>query len=348
MERKKIIDSIVKNILKEQYIKEQFNIKEEIEYDPEHPERMHSELERKLRNDEHIFGKSKSFPSTNLENYSQRMASKRFKDVIQKVKSYHGVNDVRRVNSRFMSVLMEIHAIERNHKDALEQLAIDIVSEEFDIPEGMLEVELVAPGTNISINFDEEEEEVPSEGLVPVIEAQAVVFPLLVHELIKGALELSAINWGGDHLDFEEQKGVLRKTDTLENEVWGMRLGPIMWEKFLKCIPPEDYDIKQWIFRELSKLPAQQFHEFMKEIISGSQRCGEIIETLKELHYEDEGEEEYEEEEYEGEEEEEEYEDEEDGEIDYSNMSKREIQDLINDALDDGDFDLIRKLKDYL
>jgi hypothetical protein len=42
-------------------------------------------------------------------------------------------------------------------------------------------------------------------------------------------------------------------------------------------------------------------------------------------------------------------EDEEDGgEVDYSNMSKREIQDLINDALDDGNFDLIRKLKDYL
>ena len=63
MKRKKL-DSIIKNILKEQYIKEQFNIKEVIEYDPEHSERMNPDIERRLRSGEHIFGKSKSLPAS--------------------------------------------------------------------------------------------------------------------------------------------------------------------------------------------------------------------------------------------------------------------------------------------
>mgnify|MGYP003633858965 CR=1 FL=1 len=475
MKRKKL-DSIIKNILKEQYIKEEFNIKEVIEYDPEHSERMNPDIERRLRSGEHIFGKSKSLPLGDLHNYSEKLASKRFKDIINKVKRYHGINNIdSRLMSQMMRLLKDISIIETIHKDALQQLAIDIVSEEFDVPESMLEAELVPPGTNISMDDDEdddddgEEYEIPKQpksakrmeelelevdkrnvinalmqgaakkghyifhmvadeldsidptlmglygrlmsladlnywtipdsmltgtvggkekikwkkpekededeleemGLedeekVPVVEAKAWIFPVLVHELIKGVLELAATNWGDNHLDFEEQKQVIKKSDTLENELWGMRLGPGMWEKFLNCIPPEDYDIKQWLFRELSKLPALQFHEFMKEIISGSQRCGEIIETLKELHYEDENESledmlddtgyddmgdvlDHLDDEDDGKIELWDLEDEEDGgEVDYSNMSKGEIQDLINDALDDGNFDLIRKLKDYL
>lgn len=140
-----------------------------------------------------------------------------------------------------------------------------------------------------------------------------------------------------------------------------MRLGPGMWEKFLDCVGAENYDMKQWLFQELTKLPAKQFHEFMKEILSGSQKCKEVIQTLKDLHEEDpseglddifndtgyddmddildnlgdEGEE--------------------DPmlspqpkEVDYSEMSPREIQDLIDVALDNGDFDTVSKLHKYL
>ena len=35
-------------------------------------------------------------------------------------------------------------------------------------------------------------------------------------------------------------------------------------------------------------------------------------------------------------------------EVDYSEMSKREIQDLIDDALDAEDFDTVKKLHQYL
>ena len=211
---------------------------------------------------------------------------------------------------------------------------------------------------------DEEGNEQEDEEEEPVVEAKAWIFPLLVHELIKGSMELAASNWGEGHLDFDEQKHVIDRADTIEGEIWGMRLGPGMWEKFVDCIDPKDYSIKQWLFHELTKLPAEQFHKFIKEILSQSGKCSEVISHLKELHDAD------------GDEEledfimgdEDSFEDglddlmvdagvespttppEEDIEVvvDYSEMSKKEIESLINDALDAGDFDTVEKLHKYM
>jgi len=99
----------------------------------------------------------------------------------------------------------------------------------------------------------------------------------------------------------------------------------------------------------------------MKEILSNSAKCKEVIAHLKELHMADEDEElddmiigdegNFED----GLEDlmidaginppnEEPLEDEEEVELDYSDMSKKEIEELINKALDDGDFDTVEKL----
>ena len=470
MKRKNIINEVTKRVLSE---KLRINrIVEAIEYDPEHPERMNPDLERRLRTGEHLFGKSKSIPSTELTNYSAKLASKRFKDIITKVKRYHGIDRINPMMMQQMFQIMgQISQIETIHKDALEQLAVDIVSEEFEIPESMLEANLVPPGTKIDLKDEEEEDggdesqeyqlpktpksaqrmeelelevdkrnminamlqgaakkghyifhmvadeldaidprlmmlygklmsladlqywlipdsmqtssvggmekiewrkpeksdeeeledyDLEDEEEIPVVVAKAWIFPLLVHELIKGTLELAASNWATGHLDFEEQKEVIEKTDTPQNELWGMRLGPGIWEKFLDCIPQEDYDIKQWLFKELAQLPAIQFHEFMNEIISGSERCKEVIKTLKELHNEDENEsleDILDDSEYSdmgdildhlGDEDEDDDFIDDEGELDYSQLSKRELQDLIDDALDDGDFELVSILQKYM
>ena len=476
MRRKNIINEVTKRVLSEKVrIK---RISEAVEYDPEHPERMHPGLEGKLRSGEHIFGKSKSLPvGSDSQNYSEKIAGQRFKEIINKVKRYHGVRNITPNMMQMMFQIMgEISQIETRHKEALERLAVDIVSEEFDLPEQMLEATLSPPGSPLSHKEEEEEdgddgddiespqpnipkqpksakrmEELEMEvdkrrvinslmqgaakkghyifhmvadeldaidprlmGLygklmsladfqywvipdtmmtgqvggvekiewrkaekpenkdeeedmedvnleegddMPVVVAKAWIFPLLVHELIKGALELAALNWADGHLDFDEHKEVIEKADTDEGEIWGMRLGPAMWEKFLDCIGTDNYDIKQWLFRELTKLPANKFHEFMKEILSGSQKCGEVVDTLKRLHQEDSGDSitdmfndtgyddmgdildnlgnQPETEEY-------------DEEVDYSKMSKKELETLINQALDAGDFDLVEKLHKFM
>ena len=474
MRRKNIINEVTKRVLSEKVrIK---RISEAVEYDPEHPERMHPGLEGKLRSGGHIFGKSKSLPvGSDAQNYSEKLAGQRFKEIINKVKRYHGVRNITPNMMQMMFQIMgEISQIETRHKEVLERLAVDIVSEEFDLPEQMLEATLSPPGSPLSHREEEEEDDdddtespqpnIPKQpksakrmeelemevdkrrvinslmqgaakkghyifhmvadeldaidprlmGLygklmsladfqywvipdtmmtgqvggvekiewrkaekpenkdeeedmddvnleegddMPVVVAKAWIFPLLVHELIKGALELAALNWADGHLDFEEHKEVIEKADTDEGEIWGMRLGPGMWEKFLDCIGTDNYDIKQWLFRELTKLPANKFHEFMKEILSGSQKCGEVVDTLKRLHQEDSGDSisdmfndtgyddmgdildnlgnEPETEEY-------------DEEVDYSKMSKKELETLINQALDAGDFDLVEKLHKFM
>ena len=473
MKRRNIINEVTKRVLSEKVrIK---RISEAVEYDPEHPERMHPGLEGKLRSGEHIFGRSKSLPvGSDLQNYSEKLAGQRFKEIVNKVKRYHGIRNITPNMMQMMFQIMgEISQIETRHKEALERLAVDIVSEEFDLPEQMLEATLSPPGSPLSHREEEEEDDddespqpnIPKQpksakrmeelelevdkrrvinslmqgaakkghyifhmvadeldaidprlmGLygklmsladfqywvipdtmmtgqvggvekiewrkaekpenkdeeedmedinleegddMPVVVAKAWIFPLLVHELIKGALELAALNWADGHLDFDEQKEVIEKADTDEGEIWGMRLGPGMWEKFLDCIGTENYDIKQWLFRELTKLPAKQFHEFMKEILSGSQKCGEVVDTLKRLHQEDSGDsltDMFNDTGYDDMDDilshlgqEPETEEEDDTEVDYSKMSKREIEELINQALDSGDFDLVEKLHKYM
>ena len=472
--KKKIViklGDITKRVINEQQLlkKEQNRIRivnEQIDYDDRHPERMNPSIEDSLRQGKHTFGKNKGLPATGTnQNYSEKLASIRFKDIINKVKRYHGVENINpQMMMEMMRIMQEVSQIETQHKDALEQLAVDIVSDEFDIPDDMLDAELLPPGSPLDLEGDDDEEDeeeefqpksaermeeleievdkrniinalmqgaskkghyifhmvadeldqidprlmglygklmsladfqywvIPDQAMggqiggtekikwekpkdeegneqedeeeEPVVEAKAWIFPLLVHELIKGAMELAASNWGEGHLDFDEQKHVIDRADTIEGEIWGMRLGPGMWEKFVDCIDPKDYSIKQWLFHELTKLPAEQFHKFIKEILSQSGKCSEVISHLKELHDAD------------GDEELEDFimgdEDSfEDGlddlmvdagvessttppeedievEVDYSEMTKKEIESIINDALDAGDFDTVEKLHKYM
>jgi hypothetical protein len=191
MKRKNIISEVTKRVLSE---KLRINrIVEAIEYDPEHPERMNPDIEGKLKSGEHIFGKSKSMPvGSDLQNYSEKMASKRFKEIINKVKRYHGIE---RINPMMMQqmfqIMSEVSQIETRHKDALEQLAIDIVSEEFDIPDQMLEATLSPPGTDLGFGDDDEEEDeddYDSDFDVPKSPKSAQRMEELEMEVIKGEL----------------------------------------------------------------------------------------------------------------------------------------------------------------
>ena len=207
---------------------------------------------------------------------------------------------------------------------------------------------------------EEDEENVKKE---PVVVAKAWIFPLLVHELIKGVMELAAIGWGKGHMTPDEQKYVISKADTTANELWGLRLGPGMWEKFLECIEEEDYIIKHWLFQQLTQLNSSDFHSFMREILSSTEECKKVITHLRELFNDSEDKRNVNlEDMITGDEED--FEsgledllgdigigtapDEETEEIDYSEMSKNEIQGLIDDALDAGDFDTVEKLSKYL
>lgn len=111
-----------------------------------------------------------------------------------------------------------------------------------------------------------------------VIHAQAMVFPVLIHEIVKGVMELLSAH--GLPQDKKLSEFVIDKADSLKDEVWDMRLGPAIWSKFTDAIDEDDFHLKHHIYSELAALPAKEFHREMKEIMAGTKRGKKIIKDI--------------------------------------------------------------------
>ena len=132
----------------------------------------------------------------------------------------------------------------------------------------------------------------------PTIKARAVFFPVLVHEILKGVYEVLGTQGLPD--DPKAAEMVMASQDTLPYEIWDLRLGPVIWEKFTEAYPDKIYEddlreIQNYLFSRFSALSTEQFFELAKEILSGSDNgkkavakmVEEIIEELKGYDYED-------------------------------------------------------------
>jgi len=117
-------------------------------------------------------------------------------------------------------------------------------------------------------------EEVDRNTDPPTIIARGVTFPVLVHELIKGVMELLAIHGepevGGIEVGMSE--------DTLEKEIWDIRLGPSIWNRIRAQFPEEilldenQRHLQNFLLIAIFKLPARDFLVFVKEVLSGTER----------------------------------------------------------------------------
>ena len=112
------------------------------------------------------------------------------------------------------------------------------------------------------------------------IHAQGIVFPILVHELVKGIMEILSAH--GLPEDDNIAKYVIGKADFLAAEPWDMRMGPALYERFTKLINPEDFHLKHNIYTELVALPVNEFNRSMREIMAGTKLGQEIINELVE------------------------------------------------------------------
>ncbi len=88
--------------------------------------------------------------------------------------------------------------------------------------------------------------------------------------------------------------------DTLPYEMWDLRLGPVIWERFLESYPDELFEddmreIQNYLFSRFSSLTTDEFFQVAREIMgktpAGKQivkkMVDEIIEELKRYDYED-------------------------------------------------------------
>ena len=69
-------------------------------------------------------------------------------------------------------------------------------------------------------------EEVDIQTDPPTVKATGVFFPILIHELIKGTMEILGTQGLPD--DPKQAEMVMASTDSLSNEIWDLRIGPIL------------------------------------------------------------------------------------------------------------------------
>lgn len=110
------------------------------------------------------------------------------------------------------------------------------------------------------------------------IYARAMTLPVLIHELIKGVMEVISLHGLPEKQDMA--KFVLDKADFMSAEFWDMRLGVGIWEKFVENIDAVDFHLKHHIFCELVSLPAEEFFTSMREIIAGTDKGKRILNSI--------------------------------------------------------------------
>ena len=348
-------------------------LNESIVYPEGVTERMHPKLEQDLAMRKHSLGNHPAFPEDDECTFEQKILGKRFDEV---QKRYKRAFDVDKIDSKkaikdMMGLVYDTMGLEAKHTKELQELAVKMIREEFDMGEDVVEIvaelipEISLKGAKMNpkpmsvegmeferhddfvkaneevykrrflnamtqgaakkcnhmfhmvdedlVNMDprlpnkyhklmsaadymyyvvpnlEEGGKAVTGGMVEVeypstkkqkakIHAQAMVFPVLVHEIVKGVMELLSAH--GLPKDKKLCEYITNKADFLAAEPWDMRIGPALWERFTDAIDPDDFNLKHHVYSELAALPAKEFHTQMKEIMAGTKEGKRIIKNI--------------------------------------------------------------------
>jgi hypothetical protein len=345
-------------------------LNEAVVYPESMSERMHPSLEEDLRDDRHSLGKHPALPEGDEHPFTHKIMGERFNEVCKRYKRAFDVDSIdnRKAMAEMMPLVYETIALESKHKKALEELAIKMIREEYDMGEDAVEIiaeltpKISLEGTkknpkpmpvegmefeshddivraneevykrrflnamgqgaakkcNHMFHLADDEltnldpklpnkynkmmsaadymyyvipkmEEGVSGGVVKVdfptpqkpkavIHAQAMVFPVLIHEIVKGVMELLSAH--GLPKNKKVADYVINKADFLAAEPWDMRLGPAVWGKFTDTVPADDFGLKHHAYSHLASLPANEFHKQMKEIMAGTKQGHKIVKDV--------------------------------------------------------------------
>lgn len=124
------------------------------------------------------------------------------------------------------------------------------------------------------VDFEKDEEGNETGNMV--IKAKGVMFPIIVHELLKGYMDL--ILAPSLPKDAVQAQMVRAKADTLVNEIFDIIVGVYLWEKLIDTFPAKLFDdvenmkvVQGLIFREITQIPKNRFISLAQRINSGDQ-----------------------------------------------------------------------------
>lgn len=119
-----------------------------------------------------------------------------------------------------------------------------------------------------------------NEGDTPKVSATGVVFPILLHETIRGVVELLSSYGLPDDMSAAER--VTNIADALENDPWNMRIGPSLWDKIQDCIGNFETENFPYFYKELVSMPTAEFERVMKNVFAGTRFGKRTMENLYE------------------------------------------------------------------
>lgn len=340
-------------------------------YDNNISERIFKTLEEDLRYGNHSLADCNIFPEGDVISSEMKLIKERFTEVVLRCREALGVEtidyDINKLSHILFNSLSDVISIESDYKTELEELAVKMVMEEFDIPEDTVvfeaklvdKVDLIKASKKSSPELAEDEFESHDEivlanknvkkrrainamiqgsakkvnhifhmvhddlvkmnpkltglykimmsvgdymyyiapdlklsvtaglsevetnhkkGDKPTIKAEAICFPVLIHELVKGAMEVLSLH--GLPSEKNVAKFVIDKADFLAAEPWDMRLGPPIWGRFCDAIPAEDINLKYHIFTDITMMSPDEFNNTMKEIIAKTKKGKFIVSSI--------------------------------------------------------------------
>lgn len=102
-----------------------------------------------------------------------------------------------------------------------------------------------------------------------IIQANSLIFPILVHEIIKGLYEILSLE--GFTSDPEINKKLIKKVDTLQNEPEDLRYGKYIYDSlsnFINTFQVRDSRTRDYFFTEMYKLETTEFVSMIENIIN--------------------------------------------------------------------------------
>ena len=159
-------------------------------------ERMNPQLENMLKSMQSDLANNPAFPKTDANgnpiNFIELIGYKRFLDVIEKVKRYTNLQNVTggglgQLSSMMMQGLQFIQQVEAPHKQELENLAVDLVVEEMEIPDGAFQFQckLVPVGSINQDGFQKDAQEPNEEEINQAFENESQNVEIPADELFE-------------------------------------------------------------------------------------------------------------------------------------------------------------------
>jgi len=108
-------------------------------------------------------------------------------------------------------------------------------------------------------------------------EAQAIFFPILLHETAKAAIELLFANYLislTDRYGANVASEIIKQADVFEEEIWMKRIGPTLWkylhdviDYIVKHDRGGDYTIVAHLLNKISLMEPNEFVQFMNDVV---------------------------------------------------------------------------------